>query len=154
MLAEQVPVTEVTVRPLRFAWLCSVIFATCFKLYWDVVHDFGFTLKFWELRPKKLYPDPVYFFVLGANLLLRLSWTITISPGFFGVDHLGKQSGLWLSTFITIGEVCRRFLWTLVRIESEHVSCCNNFDMSSAMLSARHATNDANDTSLCSWFLL
>jgi len=120
----QVPLTEVTLRPYRAAWLCAVLFATVFKLYWDVVHDFGFTLKFWELRPKKLYPDPVYYFVLVANLLLRVSWITTISPGFFGIDHLGKQSGLWLSTFTAIGEVIRRFLWTLVRVESEHVSSC------------------------------
>ena len=152
MIAEQVPVTEVTLRPLRFAWLCSVIFATCFKLYWDVVHDFGFTLKFWELRPKKLYPDPVYFFILGANLLLRLSWTVTISPGFFGVDHLGKQSGLWLSTFITIGEVCRRFLWTLVRIESEHVSYCNHWTHLLPCLLGTPPTSVTTHYMLCVYF--
>ena len=31
-----------------------------------------------------------------------------------------RQSGLWLSSILMAGEVCRRFLWTLVRIESEH----------------------------------
>jgi len=76
-----VPITAVSHRPYKFAWLCSVIFATTFKLYWDVVHDFGFTLKFWQLRPKLFYPRPFYFVALLANLLLRLSWTTTISPG-------------------------------------------------------------------------
>jgi hypothetical protein len=49
------------------------------------VHDFGFTLRFWELRPRLLYPRPFYYVVLLLNLLLRVSWSLTISPGFFGV---------------------------------------------------------------------
>ncbi len=66
------------------------IFCTTFKLYWDVVHDFGFTVKFWELRPTLLYPRNFYFFAMLGNLILRCGWVITISPGFFGVDHLGR----------------------------------------------------------------
>ena len=70
--------------------LWSVVFCTSFKLYWDVVHDFGFTVKFWELRPTLLYPRNFYFFAMLGNLILRCGWVITISPGFFGVDHLGR----------------------------------------------------------------
>jgi hypothetical protein len=36
------------------------------------------------------------------------------------VDSLGRQSELWLSTILSAAEVVRRFLWTMVRIESEH----------------------------------
>eukprot|EP01043_Picozoa_sp_COSAG02_P042276 COSAG02_NODE_3582_length_6531_cov_4.696206_3_plen_129_part_00 len=51
-----------------------------------------------------------------------MAWALTISPGFFGVDHLGRQNGLWLSSLTAIGEICRRFLWTLIRIENAHAS--------------------------------
>ena len=55
--------------------------------YWDFVHDWGFPVRFWELRLTLLYPRPVYFAAIGANVLLRCSWSLTISPGFFGVDQ-------------------------------------------------------------------
>ena len=57
---KEVPVTEFSLRPYHVLWLLAVVFCTTFKLYWDVVHDFGFTVKFWELRPKLLYPRKFY----------------------------------------------------------------------------------------------
>ena len=89
---------------------------------WDIVHDWGFPLRFWKLRATLLYPRPTYFVAIALNALLRCSWSITISPGFFGVDNLGRQNGLWLSSLTATGEIFRRFLWTLVRIENAHAS--------------------------------
>ena len=89
---------------------------------WDIVHDWGFPLRFWQLRATLLYPRPTYFVAIALNALLRCSWSITISPGFFGVDNLGRQNGLWLSSLTATGEVFRRFLWTLIRIENAHAS--------------------------------
>ena len=66
-----------------------------------------------------MYPRPFYYFAVAANAGLRCSWALTISPAFF---HLGSVSDLWLSSATAAGEVCRRFLWTLVRIENAHAS--------------------------------
>ena len=48
-------------KSITISGLWSVVFCTSFKLYWDVVHDFGFTVKFWELRPTLLYPRKAQF---------------------------------------------------------------------------------------------
>ena len=115
-----VAITDWNHRPYQTLWLGAAVFSTVFKLYWDVVHDFGFSIRFWTLRPRLLFPRPVYIVILTANILLRMSWAVSISPGFFGVDNLGRQAGLWMSSFTAGGEVVRRFLWTMLRIESEH----------------------------------
>jgi hypothetical protein len=104
-------------RPWKAGWLAMVVVSTAFKLYWDLRHDWGFGLG--TLRPRLMYPRPFYYFAVAANAGLRCSWALTISPAFF---HLGSVSDLWLSSCTAAGEVCRRFLWTLVRIENAHAS--------------------------------
>ena len=47
----------------------------------------------WRLRPRLLYARSHYYAAIVVNVLLRCSWALTISPGFFGVDRLGRQSG-------------------------------------------------------------
>lgn len=63
---KDVPITAFGVRPFRTAWLGMVVFATLFKLYWDLVHDWSFSLHFWELRPRLLFPRPFYFVAIPA----------------------------------------------------------------------------------------
>ncbi len=115
---------------------------------WDIVHDWGFPLRFWKLRATLLYPRPTYFVAIALNALLRCSWSITISPGFFGVDNLGRQNGLWLSSLTATGEVFRRFLWTLIRIENAHASSARPMlpDAHALAQSSSRAAADHDDT--------
>jgi hypothetical protein len=57
------------------------------------------------------------------NLLLRLSWTITLSPAI--VSLFGDPN---LVTFATgSAEIIRRGIWSLFRVELEHLANCVEF---------------------------
>jgi hypothetical protein len=63
-------------RPYHSAWLVMVVVSTLFKLYWDIVHDWGFSLEFWKLRPTLLYPRCVRLGYASAPCL----WYSTAPP--------------------------------------------------------------------------
>lgn len=64
-------------------------------------------------RQRLYYPTPLYFLVFILNLLLRFSWTMNRLPGM----HMLHSSIIVLT--IELGEIFRRSLWNLFRIEWE-----------------------------------
>ena len=66
-----------------------------------------------------MYSPAFYYYAIAQDTVLRFAWALTISPSFFKLDHL---SDLWLSTAFATLEVVRRFTWTLIRVEAEHVT--------------------------------
>ncbi|KAJ1410900.1 EXS family-domain-containing protein [Ochromonadaceae sp. CCMP2298] len=95
-------------------------FATLNSLYsflWDVIMDWGMLSisrqgKF-SLRPRIMLPAVTYFLATLLNLALRFAWLINRLPG---MDRL-HSSVIVLA--IELGEVFRRSMWMLYRIEWE-----------------------------------
>lgn len=97
------------------------LLSTLFSLYWDMVMDWGFALQAsgtFLLRKKGLlvgggrrFP---YYLLIFANAALRFSWTI---PAF----------NPWIISMVAFGEVVRRSLWALFRLEHEHLNNCGEF---------------------------
>lgn len=72
-------------------------------------HPFG-------LRPTLLFPLPFYPFIIVANLVLRLTWSVKLSP------HLHSQSeGSGVMFWTEVAELVRRWMWVFVRVEWEIV---------------------------------
>ena len=58
-----------------------------------------------------------------TNLLLRLTWVLTLIPqGYFG-DFFVRTEGMFFC--LAVGEAYRRAQWSLFRVENENV---NNFE--------------------------
>ncbi|GAA5895545.1 hypothetical protein JCM5296_006793 [Sporobolomyces johnsonii] len=69
------------------------------------------------LRPILLLPDPlIYYLAIGLDLLLRLTWSLKLSPHLHSVQEV--ESGVFV---IELMEVLRRWMWVYLRIEWEAV---------------------------------
>lgn len=75
------------------------------------VHPFG-------LRPRLLYPLPIYPIALFINLILRLTWSIKLSSHL----HARAQSeGSLFIFWVEVAEIVRRWVWVFIRVEWEIV---------------------------------
>ena len=70
------------------------------------------------LRPRLLYPLPVYPLALFINLILRLTWSVKLSSHLHArVQGEGSLFIFWLE----IAELVRRWVWVYIRVEWEIV---------------------------------
>mmetsp|Transcript_5750 Transcript_5750/g.10265 ORF Transcript_5750/g.10265 Transcript_5750/m.10265 type:complete len:633 (+) Transcript_5750:2191-4089(+) len=110
-----------TVGPtLLPVWVVFSFLSTIYSFAWDLKKDWGLLepgSKF--LRRKLLFkPTMVYYFVIGINLILRFSWTLTISPvvvSTFVVPEL-------LTLMTGMLEAYRRIQWNFLRMEWEQLA--------------------------------
>lgn len=109
-------------------WLIFVIIATVYSYGWDIYKDWSIgdpKSVNWMLRDQLLYPKWWYYAAAFVNLLLRLMWTVTISPDAIASSFfLGKDG---LTTVITSVEVSRRAMWNIFRLENEQLNNCGRF---------------------------
>jgi hypothetical protein len=114
--------------PWLILWLIFAIIATVYSYGWDIYKDWSLgdrKSQNWMLRDQLLYPKWWYYAAAVANLVLRLMWTLTISPdvvaSFLG---LGKDG---FTTVLVIVEVSRRAMWNIFRLENEQLNNCGKF---------------------------
>ncbi len=113
---------DITASPIKIAWAVMVLICALYKLVWDIKQDWKLgdaNAPHRFLRKRLVYPPMFYYYAIAQDTVLRFSWALTISPSFFKLNHL---SDLWLSTAFATLEVVRRFTWTLIRVEAEHVT--------------------------------
>eukprot|EP01137_Pigoraptor_chileana_P000491 Opistho-2@36782 len=72
----------------RKLWVCSSIIATCFTYWWDIKMDWGLLQKTGPrfLRRELLFPRMFYYVCMVGDLLMRMLWTLTVSPQIIGVS--------------------------------------------------------------------
>ena len=129
----------------RLVWLCSATVSTLYTFIWDVWQDWGllqWNSSNWFLREQLLYETPAfYYWAIASNFVLRFVWVLTLVP--FNLESLGyaisdNSSGdtrdvitsdvsnlfreFALPLLVAL-ELFRRFQWSLLRIEWEHL--CN-----------------------------
>ena len=117
-------------RPITDPYrLLSALINSLYSYWWDVTNDWGFDLlrskstQGEDLRPhpsglrtRLLYPLPYYPFILFANLVLRLTWSVKLSP------HLHSHSeGSGVIFWTEVAELVRRWMWVFLRVEWEIV---------------------------------
>lgn len=105
-------------------WIVVSAISTLYSYYWDLKKDWAllepncrnFLLrKYITFEPKRNY-----YIVFALNFLMRLSWTITLSPAITSL--FGDPN---LVTFATGSiEIVRRGIWNLLRVEREHINNC------------------------------
>ena len=107
--------------PVYIVQACS----TLFSLYWDLVMDFGLlqsTRDFKKLILRDqlvVFPyKSVYYYMIFFNCISRFSW-ILLNYNILSIDNT--------QLLIALIEILRRFHWTFLRIEYEHLNNCNLF---------------------------
>ncbi|RVD81070.1 uncharacterized protein DFL_008947 [Arthrobotrys flagrans] len=105
-------------------WLLSVLVNSGFSFYWDVARDWDLSLFSaarsnpehpFGLRQVMIFPVPgVYYAAIFLDGLLRLTWSLKLSP------HLDRYGDLELGIFVLqFLEIFRRWLWIFFRVETE-----------------------------------
>ena len=99
--------------------------STFFSLYWDTVMDFGFlqtdSKNLFLRNELVVFPNKiVYYYMILFNLAARFTWTIPVYSLFT------KDSEL-ISLALAVIEILRRFHWSFLRTEYEHLNNCNSF---------------------------
>jgi hypothetical protein len=110
--------------------LLAALLNSLYSYWWDLTNDWGFELLRskpttgenvrrphpFGLRTRLLYPLPYYPFIVLANLLLRLTWSVKLSP------HLHSHSeGSGVIFWTEVAELVRRWMWVFLRVEWEIV---------------------------------
>ena len=66
-----------------------------------------------------------YYLAIGADLILRFGWALTLVPGTQSVGNLLAKEGGYLEVISTVAlawaELCRRAMWAVFRLEAEHL---------------------------------
>eukprot|EP01113_Clastostelium_recurvatum_P036050 TRINITY_DN5091_c0_g1_i2.p1 TRINITY_DN5091_c0_g1~~TRINITY_DN5091_c0_g1_i2.p1 ORF type:complete len:778 (+),score=160.04 TRINITY_DN5091_c0_g1_i2:66-2399(+) len=109
----------------RDIWFVMFIIATLYNFLWDVFVDWHlFRTRGTFLRPRAqllFYPYVwVYYVAIVFDFLLRFAWTLTITPVQFNIGIDPE----FFTTILVIVELTRRFMWSIFRVELEHVLNC------------------------------
>jgi len=108
---------------LNATWICYTIIVTCWVTHDDFVHAWGFfQTKDW-LRKKIAYPNKsVYYLAMLSNVILRLTWVVSLAPGLFEHPLLNNLLPLIMSIF----ECFRRMIYNFFTVEYEHINRMGN----------------------------
>jgi len=88
---------------------------TLASFLWDTFIDWAI------LRNRYMFPPVFYLIAILINFLIRFMWVFRILLGLLvGTDSMGDHPAL-LSVF----EIVRRSIWTLIRVEVEHLNNCD-----------------------------
>ena len=125
------PSELITTKPISDARrLLAALLNSLYSYWWDLTNDWGFELLRsrptkdehvrqphpFGLRTRLLYPLPYYPFIVLANLVLRLTWSVKLSP------HLHSHSeGSGVIFWTEVAELVRRWMWVFLRVEWEIV---------------------------------
>jgi hypothetical protein len=108
-------------------WIAFVVIGTVYSYYWDIKMDWSLGetkgVKHWGLRGKLLYPTYYYYFALISNFIMRVLWTLTISPE--AINSLLHPD--LFTTLLAAIEIYRRCLWNLFRVENEQLNNIGKF---------------------------
>lgn len=81
---------------------------TLYSYYWDIFKDWG--IENWKsIRARRIYPKFTYRVVIVSDLLLRLMWTLTISPESLGI----VLEPFIFTTILAAIEIMRRAQWNI-----------------------------------------
>jgi len=113
-------------RVMRYGWVALYLVSTLYTFFWDVSIDWRLgSLAHGGLRERRMFSrDWVYHVAIALDLVLRFGWTATLVPGSQSVGYQlsnGDWLGIILTSALASGELCRRAMWAVFRLEAEHL---------------------------------
>eukprot|EP00298_Acanthocystis_sp_HF-20_P013635 c20445_g1_i6.p1 GENE.c20445_g1_i6~~c20445_g1_i6.p1 ORF type:complete len:596 (+),score=187.30 c20445_g1_i6:352-2139(+) len=107
----------------RGVWIASLVLSTLYTFYWDVKMDWGLgsrtlTPNCFDLRDRLMFPHKnFYYFAIGADLIMRFLWTLTLVQWW---NHWPLEAVV-SSLLLGVIEISRRSMWACFRLEAEHL---------------------------------
>ncbi|ODQ81857.1 hypothetical protein BABINDRAFT_160088 [Babjeviella inositovora NRRL Y-12698] len=115
-------------------WLAMSLVNSCYTFFWDVTHDWNFKFfNYWLkndrsqglLRPVLHFGDrQIYFTAIVVDFILRFIWLTRLLPSDYSSTFMvltslySSEYGVFVLELLEIG---RRFMWMLIRVETEWV---------------------------------
>lgn len=97
------------------------VISSLYAFFWDVYVDWGLGRKDDKyLRSRLMYPNKWYYSAMFLDFFLRFVWVISIIPSFTNFFQI-KAGFSYLTAFISWFELCRRSMWSIFRVENEHL---------------------------------
>lgn len=116
-----------------FTWIPDMknffkFITTLASFLWDVLVD-------WAIyRNRYMFPGLFYIFAVCANFLIRFYWIIPIiTQQLFNVDIMDIMNAPYTRIIVSISEIIRRFIWTMIRVEVEHLNNCDELKFKNAI---------------------
>eukprot|EP01012_Entosiphon_sulcatum_P057422 TRINITY_DN8118_c0_g1_i1.p1 TRINITY_DN8118_c0_g1~~TRINITY_DN8118_c0_g1_i1.p1 ORF type:complete len:901 (-),score=134.49 TRINITY_DN8118_c0_g1_i1:20-2722(-) len=112
---------------LMVVWLVVQVISTLYRLYWDLVMDWGLLRRNSPrllLRKGLVYPVASYYVAMVVNIFLRFSWVVIMLIRMSRHDSYADE---WFLYLWPVLEVFRRCLWNVFRMENEHLNNCGKF---------------------------
>lgn len=93
--------------------------ATIISFNWDILVD-------WTIqRNSHMFPKPFYLLAILVNFFIRFIWVFRIAIGFILKQKTMPESPIIMS----ILEIFRRSVWTIIRVEVEHLNNCDKLKL-------------------------
>ena len=89
------------------AWITMSLISSLASFTWDILIDWG------VFRSERIFPRWTMVVISVLDVALRLTWVMTLSPTFIASNNL-------LAFGLAVLEICRRYIWSLFRLEHEH----------------------------------
>ncbi|KAL6121061.1 hypothetical protein NUSPORA_02080 [Nucleospora cyclopteri] len=93
------------------------LISTLFALLWDILMDWGI------FRQNYMYPGYFYVYILIFNLIVRFMWLKEF------ITSITPENKKRMEIVAGLLEITRRFAWTLIRVEVEHLNNCNELKL-------------------------
>ncbi|KAM0679696.1 Xenotropic and polytropic retrovirus receptor 1 [Glugoides intestinalis] len=111
------PETKPLFKSIKYA---LKLVGTICSFFWDILID-------WVIfRNRYMFPKGFYTFALIYNFFIRFYWLFLLSP-----SHPS-----WLPSapiLLSLAEILRRSIWTLIRVEVEHLNNCDELKLKKAI---------------------
>lgn len=116
----------------EWAWIFSYLVATLYAFTWDIAMDWGLCKQADGLRPQLMFGKKRYYYIAAlVDMFGRFVWCLTLMPGVQSLSHFLHTSNYHISLFLfsCLGpiEICRRCVWSWLRLEHEHLHNTQGF---------------------------
>lgn len=106
----------------RVIWTVAYFSSTLYAWWWDICMDWSlYDAEVGGLRERRMLGEAWYYYAAaGLDLVLRFFWTYTLVPERDQDTFL--KVGIALAPFAAMAEVARRTIWSVFRLENEHLN--------------------------------
>ena len=124
----------------RAAWIITLTCSTMYSYLWDVFMDWDLGRKEWgRLRSTLVYRSRTFYYsAIVLDLFFRFAWALTFVPA-SAESPLGDWYLHSLTPVVSGMEVIRRGVWSLIRVENEHLTQMSQKEDDAASAAAHEA---------------
>ena len=107
-------------------WAILFVISTLYTYWWELVHDWDLPARCQPEGRRMIWTDRwPYVLVAFGNLAMRFGWMLSVMPG---ATPFNQVVTAHIIPYLGFVEVLRRTLWSLIRLEKEHLTKGLDYD--------------------------